>query len=212
MQRNAGKAEAVRTGLLRALTDKARFIGYWDADLATPLEAIDDLLGVLGAHPRVDIVIGARVKLLGRRIERQPHRHYLGRVFATCASLVLDLPVYDTQCGAKLFRVTPDLSRVLAEPFISRWIFDVELLARFLRLDPTNQERARGMIYEFPLNYWQDVPGSKVRPKDYCRAIQELAAIHGKYRRGSQRGSVVAVPGNKPGPGPAEERAVDRIV
>lgn len=212
MQRNAGKAEAVRTGLLRALTDQVRFVGYWDADLATPLEAIDDLLGVLVAQPNVDIVIGARVKLLGRRIERQPHRHYLGRVFATCASLVLDLPVYDTQCGAKLFRVTPDLNRVVAEPFISRWIFDVELLARFLRLDGTDHERARGMIYEFPLNDWQDVPGSKVRPKDFVRAIQELAAIQKKYRRGSQRHSGVAVLENEPGPGPAEETAVHRIL
>lgn len=212
MQRNVGKAEAVRTGLLRAVSEQVRFVGYWDADLATPLEAIDDLLSVFAAQPGVDIVLGARVKLLGRRIERRPHRHYLGRVFATCASLVLDLPVYDTQCGAKLFRVTPDLQRVLAEPFVSRWIFDVEMLARFLKLYVADQERARGMIYEFPLDSWRDVPGSKIRPKDFLRAVQELAAIQRKYRRSFQRRSGATLLGNEQRPRRTEETAVRRVV
>jgi dolichyl-phosphate beta-glucosyltransferase len=179
--RNFGKAEAVRTGLLRALSNQGRYVGYWDADLATPLEAIDDLLAVLVARPWVDLVLGSRVKLLGRCIERKLYRHYLGRAFATCASLVLDLPVYDTQCGAKLFRVTPDLRNILREPFLSRWIFDVELLARVLTSHMGDRDRGRA-IYEFPLEYWRDVPGSKVLAKDFLRAARELAAIHRRYR------------------------------
>lgn len=180
--RNLGKAEAVRTGLLKALSNQDRYVGYWDADLATPLEAVDDLLAVLVARPSVDLVLGSRVKLLGRCIERKLHRHYLGRVFATCASLVLDLPVYDTQCGAKLFRVTPDLKNILREPFLSRWIFDVELLARVLTWHTGARDRCRGAIYELPLQYWRDVPGSKVRARDFLNAARELAAIHRRYR------------------------------
>ena len=83
---NVGKAEAVRQGFLKAIDLDFHNIGYWDADLATPLNAIDKLCALL-EDKRVIAAIGSRVKLLGYRIERKPLRHYLGRVFATCASL-----------------------------------------------------------------------------------------------------------------------------
>src|ERR1041384_6274866 len=71
---------------------------------------------------------------LGRR--GPPRRHYLGRIFATAVSLALHSPVYDTQCGAKLFRPGAPLRDALSAPFRSRWIFDVELLARLDRRIP----------------------------------------------------------------------------
>ena len=182
LQPNRGKAEAVRNGMLHVIAaGESEYTGFWDADLATPLEQIPDLLAWLTGNPHMNMVFGARVKLLGRRIERRLLRHYLGRVFATTVSLLLKLPIYDTQCGAKLFRITPDLESVLAEPFRSRWIFDVEILARFLALHKGNRLAVRNEIYEYPLPVWTDVAGSKIHPFDFFRALGELAAIYFRH-------------------------------
>jgi putative flippase GtrA len=165
------------------------YAGYWDADLATPLDAVEVFVSVLNRLPAVDVVFGTRVALLGRQIERLAIRHYLGRVFATAASLVLALPIYDTQCGAKLFRVNERCASLFAAPFGSRWIFDVELVARYLLSkratagESTSAVAARNIgIYELPLDRWQDVGASKVKPLDFVRAIGEMAMIYRTYR------------------------------
>jgi dolichyl-phosphate beta-glucosyltransferase len=181
-QPNAGKAEAVRHGMLHAIySGGAEITGFWDADLATPLEQIPDLARMLVARPSLTMVFGARVRLLGRSIYRQPLRHYLGRCFATVASSALRLPIYDTQCGAKLFRITPELKTALAEPFQSRWIFDVELLARFQSLHKGYPELLKDQIYEYPLPEWTDVAGSKVASGDFFKAFGELLSIYRRY-------------------------------
>jgi dolichyl-phosphate beta-glucosyltransferase len=156
-------------------------VGFWDADLAAPLDALLGFIGVLARKPSVDMVLGSRVQLLGRRIRRKVTRHYLGRVFATLASLTLRLPVYDTQCGAKLFRVTPALKQVFAEPFLSKWVFDVEILARFLQLDQLDSRYLESAIYEFALEQWSDVAGSKVKPGDFFTAMLDLVRIRRAY-------------------------------
>jgi len=175
---NAGKAEAVRHGLLLAAGDEASFVGFADADLATPLEEVLALLAVLEARPDAWVALGSRVRLLGRQIERSAVRHYLGRVFATLASMALRLPVYDTQCGMKLFRNTPEVRSILEEPFMSRWIFDVELLARLAsHAGPTGEGRFR----EVPLERWRDRSGSRLRWRDFGVAPLELLAIRRRY-------------------------------
>jgi glycosyltransferase involved in cell wall biosynthesis len=181
---NGGKSEAVRDGMLRAIElGKSGFVGFWDADLATPLEAIPQLLEKLVEIPQLQMVLGSRIRLLGREIHRKASRHYLGRIFATVASAILHLPIYDTQCGAKIFRVTPELSQILSEPFVSRWVFDVELIARFIVLKGRNADLLHDSIYEFPLFKWEDVAGSKVQPADFLRAFVDMVKIRQKYLR-----------------------------
>jgi dolichyl-phosphate beta-glucosyltransferase len=178
---NQGKAEAVRRGIVDALSRAHDAIGFWDADLATPLSELPDFIHVLESRPETDIVFGSRVRLMGRTIERMAWRHYFGRVFATATSIMLGLPVHDTQCGAKLFRATPLLRAVFAEPFLTRWIFDVEILARFLALDPRGPDHVARSLYEWPLQTWTDVRGSKLKPTDFARAVIDLAVIRARY-------------------------------
>jgi glycosyltransferase involved in cell wall biosynthesis len=173
-----GKAEAVRVGILAGLEKHARLVGFFDADLSTPLNAIDDFLTVLRLRPTVEFVLGSRVMLMGRDIRRKATRHYLGRVFATAVSHALDLPVYDTQCGAKILRVNAATASLFAAPFRSPWIFDVELIARYLRLPVAPGEPARrDRLYELVLLAWHDRPGSKLRWYDFVRAVVDLRYI-----------------------------------
>jgi glycosyltransferase involved in cell wall biosynthesis len=186
LRRNAGKGEAVRRGMLRALEiPGVQYVGFWDADLATPLDVIPSFVQIHDEHPELVLVMGTRVRLLGRHITRHIRRHYTGRVFATAASVVLSLPVYDTQCGAKLFRVSAITRRILEERFEARWIFDVEILARMTR----DQRLAtgsgiEGLVCEVPLLEWHDVGGSKRRTRDYLDAMRDLFLIHHRYIRG----------------------------
>jgi dolichyl-phosphate beta-glucosyltransferase len=178
---NRGKAAAVRRGVLAALETDAVIVGFWDADLATPLGELRPMCELLLRRDAF-MVIGSRVKLLGRRIDRQPARHYLGRVFATCASLLLDLSVYDTQCGAKIFRCDERARALFSEPFLTRWVFDVELLARLMTQGRRGEFIARARVLEHPLQTWIDVGGSKLTHAGWARVALELALVVARYR------------------------------
>lgn len=190
LERNRGKGEAVRRGMLKALQtgpfpgQRFGLVGFWDADLSAPLAALPLFVDVFAEMKECRLVLGSRVRLMGRRIVRKPLRHYLGRVLATLASLSLDLPVYDTQCGAKLFRATDEIADVLSDPFSDPWVFDVEILARLKALWGAEAENR---IIELPLPAWEDVGGSKVRIRDGGRAVASLVRIWLRRTRGGTR-------------------------
>ncbi|MBL0226740.1 MAG: glycosyltransferase [Geobacteraceae bacterium] len=173
---NSGKAEAVRIGILNALSHSYDYVGYWDADLATPLDAIDRLIMMFELN-EIDIVIGSRVRLMGRNIERRPFRHYLGRIFATVASLILKLNIYDTQCGAKLFKCNAKLQQVFSKKFKVKWLFDVEMLARFAIVSDLLSLNINTRWIEYPLEEWFDVKGSKIKKIDYLKCLFELGVL-----------------------------------
>ncbi|MFZ2654402.1 MAG: glycosyltransferase [Victivallales bacterium] len=156
LDRNSGKAEAVRTGMMHLKTmpgfSEIEFAGFWDADLATPLEEVRNMLSFRDAVcPDADAVFGSRIYRLGGVIRRGRTRHLLSRVFCFLFRTLYGIETYDSQCGAKIFRKEV-LEKAFAEPFVSRWIFDVEIILRL-------KDRA---LVEYPVRRWADVKGSKV--------------------------------------------------
>lgn len=177
LDKNVGKAEAVRQGFLRALKTDVVNIGYWDADLATPLDAIINFCNILD-NSKVAGILGSRVKLLGHEIKRGAIRHYAGRIFATFVSLILKLSIYDTQCGAKIFKKNECLDSAFKIPFKVNWTFDVELLARFILINKIKGAvPITEMLIEYPLEKWTDVRGSKVEFRDFLIAVKEVILI-----------------------------------
>jgi len=177
LEQNAGKGNAIQSAYQMRKSDlnlnSFDWIGFWDADLATPLDEIPKMIKFLEFYDphSVNSIWASRISRLGSRIKRQPHRHYLGRIFVTIVSLSLNVKVYDSQCGAKLFK--PKAAELaFQETFLSRWIFDVEIL---LRLQNQN-------VIEYPVQQWEDIPGSKVKIfKEMGRVAWDIYRIHNKY-------------------------------
>lgn len=187
LETNQGKAEAVRQGLLAAIRDGAEFVGFFDADLATPLDDLIRLLEPLRKDPRLEMAMGSRIQMLGRSVRRRIGRHYAARGIANLAALALDLPVHDTQCGAKLMRNSAALRSAVATPFSSRWVFDMELIQRI-----GQHVRGHGIadpavvFLEVPVSSWTEVAGSKVRFVDAVIATTKLWGIY-RNRRAFER-------------------------
>lgn len=182
LSRNRGKAEAVRLGMREAFTRSPEIVGFLDADLSTPISELPLMAGAFD-DPQIQVVLGSRVALLGRQIHRSNRRHYLGRVFATLASMTLGLRVYDTQCGAKLFRNSKAIRRIFDREFLSSWAFDVELLARLRQMERSDQiQPVAKTVVEVPLRQWTDVRGSKIGLGDSVIATLQLLRIWWRYR------------------------------
>lgn len=173
LPQNMGKGEAVRKGLLVGLETKTDWVGFLDADGAFPSIEVNRILALTRAsNTGCKAVWTSRVALRGRAINRKESRHYLGRLVATAlGTRISDLP-YDSQSGFKLFRVTPELEAALAEPFRTRWLFDVELLERLDSAFGTTD-----WMWEEPVTAWSDVDGSKVSRREIVRVIKEMMTI-----------------------------------
>ena len=180
LMKNFGKAEAVRCGVLKSIELGAKNIGYWDADLSTPLFFIKQMLDKLNS--KVTLVLGSRVKLLGYNIERLPIRHYSGRIFATFASIILELPVYDTQCGAKVFRNNFEIQKAFSRSFSVNWSFDIEFLGRLKIIkNHFSLKPLAETAIEQPLEKWVHCPGSKIKALDFFIAIKELITLKNNF-------------------------------
>ena len=189
--------------MLMAVRNGAPVVGYYDADLATPPSELLRLAQTMRAASQPAGAFGCRVARLGSAIERNALRHYLGRTYATVASMALGVTVYDTQCGAKLFRVNETFAAALSEPFRSSWAFDVELLQRLLRGTATTPADPGGFVRG-------GSPGGVAR-RGWVQA-EHRAGRHGAVRPGEDRPSALgAGPVGTTTHGRAPRRSTDVI-
>lgn len=171
LDKNVGKAEAIRAAVLSISTTD--FIVYYDADLATPFSELEKLIQFTLLHQNYKMVMGARIKLIGNGVKRSLTRHYFGRIFATIVSqFVLKVAVYDTQCGAKVinFKIA---KLIFSKPFLSKWLFDVELLKRLQKIHNLNE-----VVKEIPLENWTEIGNSKIKVIDFFKIPFELLKIY----------------------------------
>ncbi len=152
LPQNQGKGAAVRAGWGGcAKYDISAFV---DADGSISAQEVFRGFHYLTDHwSEIDGVLGSRIRMLGKKVERNPFRHISGRIFATAVSLLCKLPVYDSQCGFKLFK-SNFLAQIRDQAESNRFAFDVELILLL--------ELAGARLHEIPID-WADQAGSKVR-------------------------------------------------
>jgi len=177
LKNNVGKAAAVREGMLVAnLWLNFYVIGFLDADLSTPISEVPKLVDHF--KNEVLFVFGSRCRRIGADVKRKLYRHLVGRVFATFASNMLSLPVYDTQCGAKFFKAEI-IKTVFSEEFKSNWVFDLEIFYRFVR--KFKKSNINNIAKEISLEVWEDKDGSKIKLKDLFVIPFEMIKLYKYY-------------------------------
>ncbi|GGA81835.1 hypothetical protein GCM10008015_23220 [Flavobacterium palustre] len=179
LQKNVGKAEAVRQGIQYCIENfDFENIGYLDADLATTLEEFMVVKNNLDSE--IVFCFGSRIRKIGSTIERENSRFLIGRIIATFISNILDIKVYDTQCGCKVF--TKEIAPLVFEKeFISKWLFDVELFFRMM--NHFGKEKALVKMKEIPLKSWIEKGNSKVKPTYFFKLWLDLYNIKKRYTK-----------------------------
>lgn len=164
---NSGKAHTVFLSVNRLLAEnRYDYIGYFDADFSTPPSEIVRMTTFL--QPADDFfIMGSRVKLLNTQINRKTYRHIIGRVIVTIINVKHKLEIYDTQCGAKFFSASV-AKKAFDKPFVTSWLFDVEIFIRLKKLGLLPFGR------EIPLLEWKDVDGSKLGFQTAFKIFREL--------------------------------------
>ncbi len=179
LKTNSGKGEAVRQGMLKnAVSSSFQFMGYFDADLATPLEEIPKLLSYFANNPSLEIAFGSRKKTKQNSIRRNIFRHNFGRIYAGFVTSVLRLPIYDTQCGAKIL-TTKTAANVFQKPFLDRWLFDLEV---FCRIKKEKGSLFRQSIREVVVETWTETGDSRITFFDILKLPYKTLKLFFRYR------------------------------
>lgn len=176
---NSGKAEAVRRGMLEAIkNNKYEYFAFLDADLAIPTDEFERLYSLTISNPNLEFTYLSKIRRVGADVHQPYKRFLMGRILSFMTRLSLKLPVYDTQCGCKLFSKRIAI-QIFNTPFISSWLFDIEIFWRILNL--TNRQFFIDHTQEVPLNKLVDRGNSKVSGKALFKLPFEFLKIHRTY-------------------------------
>ena len=147
LERNSGKSEAVRSGIVYMLEEvqELMHIGFWDADLATPLPELRRFMAIFESDSRRRFVFGSR-KSEGGDIRRSFFRRFAAVVVGGLIKGVLPGKIKDSQCGAKIF-TKKCAQKIFRDRFLTSWLFDVELFIR-QRRDCVSMTEYQESIYE----------------------------------------------------------------
>jgi dolichyl-phosphate beta-glucosyltransferase len=174
---NQGKGFAMKRGVLAA---RGEFILCTDADLAYPIEDVEEFL--LAAQKGVDAAIGSRVhpsSLYSMHARYFPYifqRHLIGRAFIMIVNLLFNLHISDTQCGFKLFRASAARD-IFSRVRMSDFSYDVEVCCLARRLGYH--------IQEMPVHFRFDGGKSSVRIFiSSLRMLKDLICIRWNLYRG----------------------------
>lgn len=179
-EKNGGKAEAVRLGMLHMADHKdLDYIGFLDADLSTDLTDFDELVSTI-ENSDYKIVSGSRISRMGANITKESARKIISLTVNFIIRKILSMDFKDTQCGAKIFH--KDVINIcFRDQFITQWIFDVEIFKRVTHY--FGIERAKEILCEKPLKRWVHADGSKLSMKDSVKIIGQLGQIAWSYRK-----------------------------
>ena len=178
-EKNGGKAEAVRQGILHMIKDEQLdYLGYLDADLSTDFRDFDDLVKTI-ENSDFKIVSGSRISRMGANITKESARKIISMTINMIIQTILGMPFKDTQCGAKIMD-REIASTMFNKKFITKWLFDVEIFMRMRK--HYGKEEAKSVICEQPLKRWIHADGSKLSMKDSVKIVGQLAKIAVSYR------------------------------
>ncbi len=178
-EKNGGKAEAVRQGVLHLAKDpQLDYIGYLDADLSTDFRDFDDLVKTIETSD-FKIVSGSRMTRMGANIAKESARAIISKTINLIIRTILGMSFNDTQCGAKI--MDKDIAQhMFKDKFITRWIFDVEIFMRMRK--HYGKKKAISYICEQPLKRWIHADGSKLSMRDSVQIVGQLGQIAIHYR------------------------------
>lgn len=146
---NRGKGGAIEFGLEHANTE---YVGFLDADGSIPHYEVINLWEFTKSNLHLDLILSSRIKLLGKQIDRSIKRHISGRIFVTYLNYLFNVPVYDSQCGFKIFKLSL-YNSIKSKIINKRWLWDTELLIL---------SYLKGFNCAEVAIDWKDVQGSKI--------------------------------------------------